>query len=1192
MTDKLIHIVERYFSRLRDEHGLGAGTDERSYYPALAELLNALGQELRPKVLCLSDLANTGAGHPDFGLYAANQIQKGEPRKGQLPERGVVEMKGVDDDAWLTAETKQISKYFGAYRLVLVCNLRSFLIVGVGPVGEPTKLEGFKLADSAKSFWQMVATPRKSSEQIGRVFGEYLKRAMTQSIELREPRDVAWLLASYARDALQRVESAGNLPALANVRSSLEEALGVTFDAGKGEHFFRSTLVQTLFYGMFSAWALWARESPRSLLSFQWRQATWHLTVPFVRTLFEQISSPTQLQPLNLIEVLDWTAAALNRVEEQEFFKRFNDADAVQFFYEPFLEAFDPELRKELGVWYTPNEVVTYMVARVDKALRQDLGIEDGLASDEVFVLDPCCGTGAFLSAVLKRIEASYQAKGFGALKGQMVKKAALTRIFGFEIMPAPFVVAHLQVGLTLGAMGATLDGNTERAGIYLTNALTGWEPHITKPLPFPDLEEERSRADDVKQRKRIIVVIGNPPYNGFAGVNDSREERALSEAYKKSKKVRRPEGQGLNDLYVRFFRMAERRIVQKLTIERMDLLDNEPHYHYDDGGHGIVCFISNYSWLDGASFTAMRERYLEAYDAIRIDCLNGDKYKTGKTTPDGAPDPSVFSTEHNREGIQVGTAITTLVRKLEHQPALSVQFRDLWGEKKREELLSSADVDNEALYSRPKLYWEVDVPFRPVTVRDDYFAWLSLPDILPTSFPGVKTSRDEFLISVDRDVLERRLEDYFSSTISNEEIRSRYPQVMTVSDRFDPVEIRAKLLKRGVVPEAIVRYAYRPFDIRWLYREPDTKLLDEKRTEYWPHITSGNLFLSAGERNRKEDFYQPQVTSYLCDHHLVESNVGMFPLFLVDGGDHVLNLARPLFDFVTSLKASPDRIFHHVVSVLQAPKYRVENAGALRLDWARVPIPRHADLLTRSACLGEALAALLNPEKQVVGISKGNPRPGVTLLGLPMKEGGVSLDTSDLSLTAGWGYFQIDNKTGNRKTMAGQGLTVSRNYTSAEISALEAEAEVHGLTLNGLLDLIGTKTRDVYLNNDCYWSNIPERVWDYDLGGYQVIKKWLSYREKSVLGRSLRPDEVAYVSEVVRRVAAILAMGPSLDANYQACAADPLTYAELGLSRDAARERKDAKMLKRGLSKKHSPATKHNLEIGKTKRKDKGQSK
>jgi hypothetical protein len=177
VADKLESIVEQYFSRLRAEHGLGAGTDERSYYPALADLLNALGQELRPKVLCLSDLANTGAGHPDFGLYAANQIQKGEPRKGQPPERGVIEMKGVGDETWLTANTKQVSKYFGAYRLVIV----------------------FRLAPNAKAFWELVATPRNSAERVGAAFGEYLKRALTQSVALREPKDVAWFLASYAR---------------------------------------------------------------------------------------------------------------------------------------------------------------------------------------------------------------------------------------------------------------------------------------------------------------------------------------------------------------------------------------------------------------------------------------------------------------------------------------------------------------------------------------------------------------------------------------------------------------------------------------------------------------------------------------------------------------------------------------------------------------------------------------------------------------------------------------------------------------------------------------------------------------------------------------------------------------------------------------------------------------------------------
>ena len=171
-----------------------------------------------------------------------------------------------------------------------------------------------------------------------------------------------------------------------------------------------------------------------------------------------------------------------------------------------------PELRKELGVWYTPPEVVRYMVARVDRAVRDDLGIADGLAAENVYVLDPCCGTGAYLAEVLRRIAANLARRGTGALAGALVKQAAVGRVFGFEIMPAPFVVAHLQIGLTLQDLDAPLaDDGTERAGVFLTNALNGWEPRTTKPLPFPELEEERDRADQVKQETPILVIPRQP---------------------------------------------------------------------------------------------------------------------------------------------------------------------------------------------------------------------------------------------------------------------------------------------------------------------------------------------------------------------------------------------------------------------------------------------------------------------------------------------------------------------------------------------------------------------------------------------------------------------------------------------------------------------------------------------------------
>ena len=153
---------------------------------------------------------------------------------------------------------------------------------------------------------------------------------------------------------------------------------------------------------------------------------------------FPTVLRPSQLQPSGLVELLDWTAAALERVDRAAFFDRFSEGEAVPYFYEPFLEEFDPALRKQLGVWYTPVEVVRYMVARVDRALKDDLGIPDGLASDNVYVLDPCCGTGAYLAEVLRRISSNLQGRGLGALTGARVKQAATTASSASRSCPLP----------------------------------------------------------------------------------------------------------------------------------------------------------------------------------------------------------------------------------------------------------------------------------------------------------------------------------------------------------------------------------------------------------------------------------------------------------------------------------------------------------------------------------------------------------------------------------------------------------------------------------------------------------------------------------------------------------------------------------------------------------------------------------
>ena len=1098
---KLTAAVEAYFTDLNRVRASGGATAERSSYGPLANLMNAVGASLKPKVFCVGELANQGAGHPDFGLYAAKQLQKGRPREDQAPERGVVEVKAAGDDTWITAAGDQVSRYWGRYRLVLVTNTRDFVLVGEDVAGRPAKLETFQLADNAEDFRRKLEKPRAFARDVGAGLGEYLARALSHRAALAEPKDLAWLLASYARDGLARVEAAGDAPSLQMLRSALEEALGIHFEGGKGARFFRSTLVQTLFYGVFSAWVLWARQSPPPVDRFDWRTAVWHLRAPVLAALFQQLSQPARLQPLELVEVLDWTAAALDRVDRSAFFARFNDGEAVPYFYEPFLEAFDPELRKQLGVWYTPTEVVRYMVARVDRALKNDLGIADGLAAENVYVLDPCCGTGAYMAEVLRRIATNLEGQGLGALVGARVKQAATERVFGFEIMPAPFVVAHLQVGLTMQNLDAPLaDDGTERAGVFLTNALTGWEPRTNKPLPFPELEEERDRAERVKQERPILVILGNPPYNGFAGMAVD-EERELSAAYRSTKRVRRPEGQGLNDLYVRFFRMAERRIAEKT-------------------GRGVVCFISNYSWLDGLSFTGMRERYLEAFDVVRIDCLNGDKYKTGKVAPDGSPDPSIFSTAGDPVGIQVGTAIATLVRKAEHTPAGEIGFRHLWGQTKPAELITTADTEPGALYAGVKPVLSLGLPFAQTAVSKEWFDWPSLPDLFPASFPGVKTSRDGFLVDVDLDRLKARVGDYFDPTLSHEEIARRYPAAMKTTARFNARAVRDTLLRRGGPDEAgFIRFAYRPLDNRWLYWEKDSGLLDRPRADYRPHVFEGNLWL-VFQNKARPDLSPPLAISHIGDLNQMNSGVYCVPAFHVDDGlmtadnsrQRRPNLSGTAQAYLKRLDASVMDLIHHAVAVLHDPTYIRLNADALRAEGPRIPLPGWPDgggegvaqALARSAAWGRELARLLDPDTPVSSITESALRPEIAV---PATMDGHNMSGEDFTLTAGWGHFGTGDAV-----MPGQGRIVERAFTPDE-------HEASGDSLSAL----GETTLDIYLNGEAFWRNVPSAVWHYRLGGYQVLKKWLSYREHDILGRPLKPEEVQHFADMARRIGTMM---------------------------------------------------------------------
>ena len=1152
-----LHLLEEYFKSLRDIHQSGGGVKEQSYYGSLESLLNGIGKGLKPPVRCIIQLANVGAGHPDGGLFTKEQWDHGNehsPLLGQVPSRGVIEIKPTNDDAWVTAEGEQVSKYWKTYQLVLVTNYRDFVLIGKDEHGKPSKLETYRLAQSENDFWLKTAHPQKFALEHAGAFSEYLRRAMLHAAPISSPRELAWFLASYARTAAAGIQGK-DVPAMKSVRDALEAALGLKFEGEKGEHFFRSTLVQTVFYGLFSAWVLWSKKrSYKATDLFTWHDALWELKVPVMQALFGQIVTPAHVGPLEIEDELEWASATLNRVDRSSFFSAFEQDKAVQYFYEPFLEAFDPELRKQLGVWYTPHEIVQYMVARVDTVLKEELHIADGLADPKVYVLDPCCGTGSYLVEVLRHIHQTLKTKSGDALVANDLKQAALTRVFGFEILAAPFVVAHMQLGLLLQTLGAPLsESSKERAGVYLTNALTGWDPLDPEKekafqamlTGFPELLGEQKDARRVKQEAPILVILGNPPYNAFAGTATTKEEKDSVAPYKdgliKKWGVKKF---NLDDLYVRFFRMAEHRIAEQT-------------------GQGVVCLISNFSYLADPSFVVLRQRFLSGFDRLWIDNMNGDSRETGKRTPDGKPDPSVFSTEYNKAGIRVGTAIALMARNVQRDGHSVVKYRQFWGSRKRADLVSSLKtVDADGGYQTVNPAQDNRHSFRPSQGAGAYSMWPKLVEVAAILSNGLMEKRGSALIDIDRVPLEKRIKMYYDHDVTWESLESLKTGLTESAAGFEPQKTRHKILKAEMFDSSrILRYALRPFDTRWCFYCTVNPLWNRARPELWKQYWGTNGFLMA----RREGVSSPEgvpvsFTVCLGDNDYLRGHAYYMPMklrkaisnhnkkpkeqaHLIQPEDEEIestaNLSTPARDYLASLGvADPDADAHtagliwmHALAIGYSPRYLSENADGIRKDWPRIPLPGTKQLLEASAALGEKIAALLNTEKAVAGVTESPLRLEMQGIASITREGGGNLKPDDLGITAGWGHGGQGGTV-----MPGKGKAVERDYTAEEKQAITAGAEQLGIAADNAFDLLGDRTLDIYLNEVAYWKNVPTRVWDYTIGGYQVIKKWLSYRENKLLGRPLTPEEAREVMNMARRIAAIILMQPALDENYLQC--------------------------------------------------------
>lgn len=856
---KAVKAVEAYFNEMSRTYNTQGGTKEESHYPALTALLNSIGESL--SVMCVSQSADMGDGRPDFGLYASDQADKRPPELGQAepPKYGVVEAKALDANLARIEKGDQVKKYLNGYQLVTVTNYREFHLFRRGDDGTIELLESLIITNSEAEYWEMTATA-KSRKRAAREHGpriwEFFKRSMAYVSSISVPMHVAWFLASYAREAFAKIEIAyegGNNEYLNQLKAEMEAALDEPFEAeskAKGDRLFCSMIVQTIFYGIFSAWVTHSQEKIKD--KFDWRLAGYRISIPVIQSIFDRLAVSHQVDRLDIEDILDRTGMSLRRVSKKSFFRHIGDGEAIQHFYQPFLKAFDPESQITMGVWYTPPEIVKYMVDRVDSVLRTELGITAGLADENVIVLDPCCGTGAYVVEVLRKIQETLCNESDDDSVGKSVRKAAMERIRGFEIMPAPLIVAHWQINEYLKKLKAPLEDG-KRASIFLTNSLIGWEKKEEKmKMSDSGLKDEHDLASDVKLNDRIMVVIGNPPYYGHATVKLG-EEAKLVEKYKKIlKESGKAKKSQLDDPYVKFFSVAEERVTKEKR--------------------GIVAYITNSSYLIGKSFIGLRQSLLESFDKMWIDEMSGGIFKLG----------------NYQDGIGVGVAINLLVKK-ENSRKCSVLHRsadEVKPKERRQKLLESVkdDVNEfEKRYKAARPSVEDNYLFKPVNVSSEsYDEWPFVMDICKPGCrePGMHECRGWTLIDDSKKKLVKRMKAYCDNDISLQDLVEQKHGLVQPWARFNAADAR-RLVRgdEGFSESRIVRWAAFPFDIRNAYISELGKIWNEVRPVLQQQRLGNDRFLVFPAAMKEKEIGYPAIfSSVIGNYHLISTQSVFFP--------------------------------------------------------------------------------------------------------------------------------------------------------------------------------------------------------------------------------------------------------------------------------------------------------------------------
>jgi len=895
---------------------------EESYYTVLESLMGNFAKSINKAKTEITILPKkTQAGNPDFRIW-----------DGKQHIVGYIEAKQpIQEDLDKIEESEQLQRYRGAFPNVILTNFFEFRLYRNSMLIDKVQIARPFIVKQLK-----VVPPLENEEKLLELLNEFFTFSLPRSYT---PKTLAQTLAKrthYLRDQVS-LELGRKNSKLAGFYEAFQKHL----IAGLTKEDFADMYAQTITYGLFAA-------STRCKDIFTRRLAFDNIpkTIGILRDVFRFVSLEEPGEQLSWIidDIVNILAVADAKQMLHNYFVEGRGKDPIFYFYEPFLAEYDPKEREQRGVYYTPQEVVSYIVRSLNIILKDYFNKTDGFATDSITVLDPAAGTLTFLaeaaSVAVNEFSTTY---GTGGVN-ELVRKHILKNFYAFELMMAPYSIGHLKMGFLLEELGYKL-AKDDRFKLYLTNTLDMTELAETTLPGMSSLSEESHAAGEVKKQTPILVILGNPPYSGHSANKRPWISREIKEYYKvDGKDLGEKNPKWLQDDYVKFIRFAQWKI--------------------DQAGEGVLGFITNHSYLDNPTFRGMRRSLMNSFDHIYILDLHGNAKKKEKC-PDGSKDENVFD-------IQQGVAIALAIKKKGLKK--KILHRDLWGlrEIKYEWLENNHIKSTKWKKLAPKSEFYFFVP-RDEKLLGRYQKYTKITDIFPINSVGVVTSRDKFAIATDKEDLKNRIRMFRNENIPDSNLKQAFGLKDNTSWKVK--DARKKIREEKNWEKRIIPILYRPFDRQWIFY--NDAVVERTRKDVMRHMMYDNLALITS-RQAQSGFRHVLVTKQIASLNStgIAGRYGsgyVFPLYLYPEEDLYNNNNNKTYQRQANIeprvsealkktygrKPKPEQILYYIYAVLYSNIYRGKYAEFLKSDFPRIPFCRDYELFTKMSKSGKNLVDL-----------------------------------------------------------------------------------------------------------------------------------------------------------------------------------------------------------------------------------------